>query len=258
MRPGRIFLGAFVLLVAIAAIPVPKADSIRAHGYSALKAPLAATSGLAQGLQDLTHFRQNAEELRLLKATLEEKQLVDHETRELLLENKRLTQMLELRKVLPPDQGKALIARVIGRSPGAWNRVLLIDKGMSQGIRLNQPVLSGRSLVGKIVETGPSVSKVLLIGDPSSRVGVLVQRTRQQGVMSGTVAGECRIKYLSVDVPLAPGDVVETAGFGGSIPKGLLVGKILRAWKEPGQIYQVAQVAPATDLSRLEEVACLV
>jgi rod shape-determining protein MreC len=224
IKPGRIFIGAFVLLVAIAAIPVPKADSVRAQSYSALKAPLAATSGLAQTLYDLTHFHQNAKELRSLKGALDHERLAAHETQELLLENQRLTQMLELRKSLPPDEGKVLIARVIARSPGAWNRVLLIDKGMNQGLRVHQPVLSGRSLIGKVLETGPSVSKVLLIGDPSSRIGVLVQRTRQQGVMSGTVAGECRIKYLSVDTPLAPGDIVETAGFGGSIPKGLLVG----------------------------------
>ena len=59
-------------------------------------------------------------------------------------------------------------------------------------------------------------------------------------------------------VPVKAGDVVESAGFGGFFPKGLLVGRVRRAWKEPGQIYQVAEVDPATDLSRLEEVACLV
>ncbi len=53
-------------------------------------------------------------------------------------------------------------------------------------------------------------------------------------------------------------DVVESAGYGGFFPKGLLIGEVERAWKEPGQIYQVAEVKPATDLSRIEEVACLV
>ena len=61
-----------------------------------------------------------------------------------------------------------------------------------------------------------------------------------------------------MDVLIKKGDLVESAGLGGSFPKGLLVGKVTHVWKEPGQIYQVAQIQPATDLSRAEEVACLV
>jgi rod shape-determining protein MreC len=123
---------------------------------------------------------------------------------------------------------------------------------------VNQPVLSGRSLIGKIIEAGPGVSKVLLITDPNSKIGVIIQRTRQQGILYGTFAGECRIKYLSVDAEIKAGDTVESAGYGGYFPKALWVGAVARAWKEPGQIYQVAEIKPATDLSRVEEVVCLV
>ena len=258
IRSGRIFFGAFILILLAAAIPLSKTAWIRSQAYSGLKTPLGASRDLAQGLRDLAYFQKNADELRLLKATLADQRLADYQTKELLLENERLTRLLNIKKVLPDEEGSARYARVIGRSPSAWNRVFLIDKGTREGIGVDQPVLSGQCLVGKVIEAGPAVSKVLLMTDPGSRIGVLIQRTRQQGVLYGTVSGECRIKYLSVNTPVRAGDVVESAGFGGFFPKGLLVGRVTRAWKEPGQIYQVAQIVPATDLSRIEEVTCLV
>ena len=203
-------------------------------------------------------FGKNARELRRLKAFSNAQKPGDIQVREIMMENERLTRLLQLKKILPGGEGRLLYARVIGRSPSVWNRVFLIDKGSQQGLRINRPVMAGSALIGRTIETGPSVSKVLLLTDPNSRIGVLVQRTRQQGILYGTVSGECRIKYLSADPPLKKGDVVESAGFGGSIPKGILVGQVTRAWKEPGQGYQVAELKPATDLSRVEEVACVV
>jgi len=83
------------------------------------------------------------------------------------------------------------------------------------------------------------------------------QRTRQHGILYGTASGECRVKYLSVDAEIKAGDVVETAGLEGFFPKGVMVGSVKRAWKEPGQIYQVAEILPAADLGRLEEAAII-
>ena len=246
------------MFVVLAAVPLSHSLSLKSWCYSALKKPLNFSRDAAQLLLDLVRSQKNADELRLLKAAASSKKLEDYQVTEIRMENARLTRLLGIRDLLPSGEGKLIYARVSGRSPSAWNRVLLIDKGVQDGVRINQPVLSDRSLVGKIIEAGPSVSKALLLTDPGSRIGVLIQRTRQQGVLYGTVAGECRIKYLSVDTRVSPGDVVESAGFGGFFPKGLLVGRVTRTWKEPGQIYQVAEVSPATDLSRVEEVACYV
>ena len=258
IKSGRIFFGVAVFFTILAVTPLPKIIALKSASYSALEKPLGFSRDAAQVLLNIVRSQKNTEELRLLKnATLQQK-LQDHQVLEIRLENERLTRLLSIRRILPPEAGNVVYARVIGRSPSAFNRIFLIDKGVSGGIRVNQPVLSDQSLVGKIIEAGPSVSKVLLLTDPNSRVGVLIQRTRQQGVLYGTVTGECRIKYLSVDARIQPQDVVESAGFGGFFPKGLLIGRVVRAWKEPGQIYQVAEVRPATDFSRIEEVACYV
>lgn len=257
-KSSRIFFGVGAFLFLLAAVPLSQAILIKTSVYSFLGSSLSASGSAAQILVDAMRFRQNAEALRALKNHPGESKPSAFETQEILLENDRLTKILELRKILPSDFNRAVFARVIGRSPSTWNRVFLIDKGTQQGIRVNQPVLSGRSLIGKIIESGPTVSKVLLITDPNSKIGVMIQRTRQQGVLYGTFSGACRIKYLSVDAEVKNTDRVESAGTGGFFPKGLPVGNVSRAWKEPGQIYQVAEVDPSTDLSRIEEVACLI
>lgn len=211
----------------------------------------------AQTLDDLFHFRRNAESYRRLRGEHASIHADDVQSLDIRLENERLTKLLGLRSSLGPELGSLVYCRVIGRSPSTWNRTFLIDKGSRERVREDMPVLSDASLVGKVAEVGPAVAKVLLITDPNFKIGAIVQRTRQQGVLFGTLSGTCRVKYLSVETPVLVGDVVETAGVGGFFPKGLLIGKVTKAWKEPGQIYQVAEIQPFTDLSRLEEVACV-
>ncbi len=258
MRLSRSFIAICFFLTLIVLLPLSKAILIKTSFYSVLAHPIAFSRDAAQVFLDLWNFHKNAEELAFMRQAAGRQNPDDFQMRELRLENQRLSQLLELRRILPSNMGKAIFARVIARSPSAWNRVLLIDKGEEQGIRVNTPILSESSLIGKVVEAGPAVSKVLLITDPNSRIGALVQRTRHQGILYGTFSGECRMKYLSVDADIVPGDVVESAGYGGFFPKAVAIGTVVKVWKEPGQIYKVAEVKPLTDLSRVEEAACLV
>ena len=257
MKPPRVFFGLAVLLVLLVALPFSTAVFFRGALFSALKGPVSVSREAAQGILDLYYFRRNAQEARELKKNLSTASLDLFRSEELRLENERLSKLLDLKRVLPPGDPRAVYCRVIGRSPLLWNRAFLIDKGTDQGVRANMAVMSNVSLVGKVSEAGPSVAKVILITDPNSKIGALIQRTRQEGILFGTLSGECRIKYLSLDTEVKAGDKVETAGYGGFFPKSLIVGKVKRVWKEPGQIYQVAQVEAATDLSRIEEVAVI-
>jgi rod shape-determining protein MreC len=256
-RPTRPFLGIAALVFFLTALPLSASAAVRGSVISFLEAPLSFSKGVAKLLTDLYYFRRHADENLELRRALSQLRYDRFQVQEIRQENERLTKILGLRKALPTAAKRTLFCRVIGRSPIAWNRVLLIDKGAREGVRRNMIVLSDLSLVGKVAEAGASASKVLLITDPNSKIGVVIQRTRQEGVLFGTSSGECRVKYLSVDTEVKEGDIVETAGYGGFIPKGLLVGRVVKVWKERGQIYQVAKIKPLTDLSRIEEVVCL-
>ena len=255
LKPRRVFFGIVVLFIFLAALPLSASVFIKGSFYSLVKAPVTFSKAVAQTAVDLFFFGRNAKENRALKRTAALTRFDQFKLEEISRENVRLTQLLDLRRTLPADVRRLVFARVIARSPAAWSRVFLIDKGSRQGVKENMLAMSDSALVGKVVETGPVVSKVLLITDPNSKIGALIQRTRQAGILFGTSQGECRMKYISVNTALKQGDLVETAGFGGFFPKGLIVGIVRRAWKEPGQIYQVAEVSPLADLSRLEEVA---
>ncbi len=253
-KSGRFYLISFILLAALISVPVSRAAAFRGSAASLLEWPAAISKGAAQTVLDLLRFRNNASENRVLKKEIARTRSERMQMEELARENKRLTSLLSLKRILPSSVKKTIYARVIARSPATWNRIFLIDKGTRQGVKTDMLVLSESALAGKIIESGPSVSKVLLITDPNSKVGVYLQQTRQGGILYGAPSGECRIKYLSLDREIKKGDVVQTAGFGGHYPKGLPVGTIERAWKEPGQIYQVAIAKPIADLSRIEEV----
>ncbi len=169
-------------------------------------------------------------------------------------ENDRLKSFLGFRKTIPYT---ALPAQVIGRDPSNWSNSLIIDKGLSAGISRNKAVISTKGLVGRIIELGLRSAKVLLITDPNSKVGVIIQRNRHGGMLVGRPDGKCRMIYISLDSDVAIGDRVLTAGLGSVFPKDIIVGEVSSVEKEPGRLYKYAVIKTAEDLSRLEEVLCL-
>lgn len=177
-----------------------------------------------------------------------------NEVKEAEHENVRLRKILDLKAKVPYD---FLAAQIIAKEPTNWLNSLIIDKGQKSGIAINQPVMSFSSLIGKIIEVGGSTAKVLLISDANSRVVVLIQRTRVEGMLEGIGNGLCRLKYMPVNSDVKLGDKVVSAGVGGVYPKGLIIGNIESIRIERGGIYKSGIVKPAASLSGLEEVLCL-
>ena len=169
-------------------------------------------------------------------------------------ENDRLKGLLSFRKTVPYS---TVPAQVIGRDPSNWSNSLIIEKGMVDGLSRNRAVISTKGLVGRIVELGKRSAKVLLITDPNSKVGVMIQRNRQGGILVGTPDGKCRMIYIALDSDVAAGDRVLTAGLGSIFPKDVLVVEVVSVDKEPGRLYKYAVIKTAEDLSRMEEVLCI-
>ncbi|OIO37956.1 MAG: rod shape-determining protein MreC [Candidatus Omnitrophica bacterium CG1_02_46_14] len=257
LKPIRVFFGIGIFLLVLAAIPLSITAEIKSSSYSTLKNPIAWFRTPAKIVGELLSFQKNARENQQLKNALGQRRYRDLQFQELKLENNRLTRLLGLKSAIPAQIRHSIFSRVILRSSLGWNRIILIDKGTRQGIKPNRLVLSESSVIGKVVLCGPAISQVLLISDPKSRLGAVIQRTRQEGLLFGTSFGDCHMKYISIDTEVKSGDTVVTAGFGGFFPKGLPIGTVERVWKEPGQIYQVAQIRPLMDLNQIEEVAVI-
>ena len=187
------------------------------------------------------------ERINLLNRKIDELKIVYNE-------NERLKSFIDFRKAIPYS---TVPAQVIGRDPTNWSNSLIIDKGTASGMRQNRAALSTKGLVGRVLEVGRRSAKILLITDPNSKVGVMIQRNRQGGILVGRPDGRCKMIYISLDSDVMAGDKVITAGFGEIFPKDILVGEVVKVDREPGRLYKYAVVKTAEDLSRLEEVLCI-
>ena len=177
--------------------------------------------------------------------------------KELQIENDRLRSLFHFQSQSSKGIKNGVVANVVGRSVIDWHSVILIDKGLRHGVEKDMPVITQQGLVGKTTEVETNYSKVKLLTHVRTKVGVLIQRTRHTGVVYGRMDDEIRMKYISLDADVVPGDVVETAGYSVGFPKGIPVGVVEHIWKETGQVYKVASIKPFADVNRLEEVICV-
>lgn len=204
--------------------------------------------------KNIMPFASLREENKILKKNIEILKRRLEEMKVIAAENDRLKVLLDFKKTLPYS---TVPAQVIGRDASNWSNSLIINKGSSHGVRPNKAALSTKGLAGRVVEVGKYSSKILLITDPDSKVGVLVERNRQGGILVGRPDSQCRMIYISPDSDVAVGDKVITAGFGSAFPKGIPVGEVVKVDKESGRLYKYAVIKPSQDLSKLEEIFCI-
>jgi rod shape-determining protein MreC len=175
--------------------------------------------------------------------------------RELGQENGRLKNLLNFKQKSP---FRLIAARVIGRSPDSWSSSVIIDKGKYNGIKSGLVVISSQGLVGSVVEVSENTAKVLLINDPNQGVSAVVQRSRQEGLVNGTLGTNLIMRYLPDDADIAVGDIVITSELSQIYPKGLLVGRILNLGREFSGLNRYAIVKPAVDLASIEELLVII
>ncbi|HLW47627.1 MAG TPA: rod shape-determining protein MreC [bacterium] len=164
-------------------------------------------------------------------------------------ENARLRTLLGFKQQLPY---RSLAARIVGRDPSQWFSTVLVDRGASEGVARDDPVITSDGIVGHVVETAGSWARVLLVSDSRSAVSAVVDRSREVGVVVGQGQTLLRITYLSRDADVQPGDVVVSSGLGPIYPRGLPVGTVVSV--SHGTMFQDATLRPASDVGHLEDV----
>jgi rod shape-determining protein MreC len=148
----------------------------------------------------------------------------------------------------------SVVANVIGRDPSNWNASLVIDRGHAEGIEVGQPVVSPLGVVGRIFEVGHNTSKVILLSDPAFAVAAVVQRSRENGLLTGTLQGNLRLQYLTENADVKVGDVLVTSRLSTAFPEGILIGQITDVQASSNAHTVECLVDPAVDLSELEQV----
>ena len=170
---------------------------------------------------------------------------------ELSKENARLDELLRLKRNLVFS---SVAANVVGREPSYWNNSMIIDRGEEHGITVGQPVVSAQGVVGKIFEVSATTAKVILVTDPQFSLAALAQRTRESGLVSGTLDGNCRMSYIDSDARIRPGDKIITSKLSSSFPESLMIGTVMDVVENSRELTMEAIIEPAVPLSQLEEV----
>jgi rod shape-determining protein MreC len=172
--------------------------------------------------------------------------------REAALANQRLRDLLNFKEA--KGRMPLLPAEVVAFDPSRWFKTLLIDKGAQDGLGRDMAVVSASGVVGRLIGVSSHYAKVLLVLDRNSAVDALVQRSRSRGILVGLGEGRCRLKYVERNDDVQVGDQVITSGLGGVFPKGILLGQVEKVQHSDAGLFQMVDVTPAVDFSRLEEV----
>ncbi len=166
-------------------------------------------------------------------------------------ENKRSAAISEFRRT---QDYASVVASVIGRDPSNWNASLIINRGQKDGLKVGMPVVSPLGVVGRIFEIGNNTAKVILVSDPSFSVAALVQRTRESGLLTGSLQGLCRLEYLTDKADVKVGDRVVTSKLSSAFPEGILIGQVTDVQASENSHTVECLVEPVVDLSQIEEV----
>lgn len=172
-------------------------------------------------------------------------------------ENDELRQMLNLKK--SQTDLTLIAASVAAKDPSGWYSSFTVDKGLSDGIAEDQPVVNAnRELIGRIGRVGDNWAEVVTIIDPQASVGGMVKRSKAIGVIEGNselrYENKCRFGYLSRDTDIVAGDYVETSGQGGIYPRGLIIGIIDEVKDDSSTMSRTATVKLCADSSKVNDV----
>jgi rod shape-determining protein MreC len=208
---------------------------------------------LTQTARDLRDLRQRNQELEAENARL---LLENVRLKEVEVENTLLRDLLNFAQADPSleTQGARVIGRVIGQDPSNVQRYITLDVGREAGITHNMPVTTDRGLVGRISDVGNGWSRVLLITDVSSSVNAVTQSTRANGLVQGQADGSLVMGSIPQEDVVSVGDTVFTSGLGGTFPRQILIGQIVKVERKDYELYQTAIVQPTVDFRKLEAV----
>ncbi len=247
-----IYLAFSILLVLSASLLILP---LRTISFNILKAPLVLVTFVKREIAGMFFYHRNFVENEKLKQQVNLLKYKINSLNEAYLENKRLSRLLALKEQSPY---KVIAARVIGRSADNWSSLIIIDKGAYHGIGRGFAVVSSLGFAGRVIEVTAYTSKVLLINDPQMGVSSVISRSRQEGLVSGSLGNYLIMRYLPKDADIRPSDIVLTSGLTSACPKGLLIGTVASVGDEFSGLSRYAIVKPAVNLASIEEVLVII
>lgn len=158
---------------------------------------------------------------------------------------------LDQKEALPSETFNLIPVRPVG-----FVRFLHIDKGSDEGIKNNMAVIFKDNYIGKVIETDPKKSRVLLSTDPDSRISAFSQSDegKAKGILIGQYGSEMLLDKILHEEPIKVGDLVYTEGAEIEVPRGLILGQVSEVIQKDNEIFKQAKVKPIFETGDLELV----
>ena len=179
-------------------------------------------------------------------------------------ENTQLHDLLGLDPHPPVSEYDPVTTRVIGRSPTVWYSTVTVDQGSSSGVQVNDPVITGDGLAGRITDTTSGTAEVRLITDHRSAVSARVLPQGPEGVVEPEAGdpSDLLLDFIDPDQKIHEGQLLVTAGWSNgaissAFPYGIEIGRVTSASVTEGDTYQRVQVQPFADLRGMDYVQVL-
>ena len=193
-------------------------------------------------------LREKNEEISDMRA-----RLADYE--DLKKQNELYREFLELKE--EHSEYKFAEASVIARDSADIYKSFTINKGAASGIEVGDAVLYKKSFIGIIDKVYPDYSIVKTFLDPSFNVSAYEIISGEISYVTGSpslaVNGKCKMANLSTSTEVSYGSIICTAGIGGKVPKGLVIGTVDEVTEEQTDISLYAQITPEVDIDELTE-----
>lgn len=141
-----------------------------------------------------------------------------------------------------------ITTRIVTDMSGPYVRSALIGGGREQGIKKDQAVINEHGLVGRVIETGNTSSRVLLLSDINSHIPVMSESSREKTILIGNNNDLPSLSYITSDSSIKIGERIITSGDGGVFPRGIAVGIVTKIEKG------IISVRPFVDASSIEYV----
>jgi rod shape-determining protein MreC len=213
---------------------------------SVMGEPVAASRRLAEQVGGLAAVYEENARLREQNRQLLEWQGL---ARQLALENRALREIVNMDA--EAARPTAVAARVVADGGGPFMHTVLVDAGSDHGVVKGMAAVDDRGLVGRVIEVGRRSARLLLLIDLNSRIPVMVERSRDQAILSGDNSRQPKLVFLPLNPRFSVGDRVVTSGRGGVLPPGLGIGRVSAITDDQ------AVVTTQVDWDRLEYVRLL-
>ena len=180
---------------------------------------------------------------------------------EAMHENAQLRKLVELDRAAPLSvtNYRQVTGRVIARSPTVWRSSVSIDVGSDDGVRVDDPVISGDGVVGRISATEPGSSQVMLLTDHASAIGAKVVPSGAQGVVKPEVGDpeHLILDFIDSTKKVHGGQAVVTSGWraqgiASHFPPGLPVGEVTKASVVEQEANEQVELRPFADIRNLD------